>query len=84
MHIYYPYCRSIEDLSVQDRAELDSEVENHMVNRPIQELVDLWLQNQDDSIRLYARLGEEQEKNERHEVIIISNFIVFISIYIYM
>ncbi|KAG2227055.1 hypothetical protein INT45_006462 [Circinella minor] len=67
MHIYFPYCRSIEDLSVQDRAELDSEIENNMINRPVQELVDLWLQNQDDSIRIYERLGEEQEKHESYE-----------------
>ncbi|KAI9492433.1 ubiquitin carboxyl-terminal hydrolase [Zychaea mexicana] len=67
MHILYPTCRSVEDLPAQDRAELDAEIETSVVGRPVQELVDLWLQNQDDSIRLYARLSEELEKHESHE-----------------
>ncbi|KAI8147473.1 ubiquitin carboxyl-terminal hydrolase [Fennellomyces sp. T-0311] len=67
LHIYYPLCRSIEDLPANDRAELDAEVETGINGRPVQELVDLWLQNQDDSIRLYARLGEEQDKHEHYE-----------------
>lgn len=68
MHSLYAHCRSVNDLPDEEKAELQQELKSEVEGRPVAELMDLWLQVQDDSLRLQGRLADEHEKREKYEV----------------
>jgi hypothetical protein len=58
------YCRSYEQLPTKDQTMLQSLLNEY--NK--EDMMDIWLQTQDDSLRLYENLGLEVEKDKMYEV----------------
>ncbi|KAI8394067.1 uncharacterized protein BYT42DRAFT_609819 [Radiomyces spectabilis] len=65
------YCRSIHDMPKDEQNAMHSQLETEVKNRPMDELTTLWLKIQDDTLRLYEQLGQEDEKEEnyKHDVV---------------
>lgn len=61
------YCKSFEQLPVQDQDMIRSFLRQNSSEEK-QDVMDTWLQIQDDSLRLYESLGLELEKQEIYEV----------------
>ncbi|KAG1123783.1 hypothetical protein G6F42_010232 [Rhizopus arrhizus] len=60
------YCKSFEQLPVQDQDMIRSFLRQNSSEEK-QDVMDTWLQIQDDSLRLYESLGHELEKQEIYE-----------------
>ncbi|KAL7315175.1 hypothetical protein PS15m_006661 [Mucor circinelloides] len=61
------YCKSFEQLPVQDQDMIRSFLRQNSSEEK-QDVMDTWLQIQDDSLRLYESLGLELEKQEIYEI----------------
>ncbi|KAG0168815.1 ubiquitin carboxyl-terminal hydrolase [Apophysomyces sp. BC1034] len=64
-------CRTIEDLPNEEQDAVQAELESEVLGRCMKELTDTWLRIQDDSLRLYENLGEEDMRHQQyqHEII---------------
>ena len=61
------YCHSMEQLSPKEQSIYRNQLHEYIQRDGI---MDAWLQVQDDALRLYESLGEEDEKDQMNEVII--------------
>lgn len=61
------YCKSFEQLPVEDQAMIHNFLRENSSEKK-QDIMDTWLQVQDESLRLYENLGIELEKQEIYEV----------------
>lgn len=59
------YCRSFEQLPPEEQTIVKSILKEHTKK---EDIMDAWLQTQDDSLRLYECLGLEDEKQALYEV----------------
>lgn len=59
------YCRSFDQLPPEEQTSVKSILKEHTKQ---EDIMDAWLQTQDDSLRLYECLGLEDEKQELYEV----------------
>ncbi|CAO3635577.1 unnamed protein product [Mucor fragilis] len=61
------YCKSFEQLPLQDQDMIHSFLRQNASEKR-QDVMDTWLQIQDDALRLYESLGLELEKQEIYEI----------------
>lgn len=61
----FDYCRSYEQLPAEDQTNLQVLLKE-LTHK--EDMFDIWLQTQDDSLRLYENLGLEVEKDELYKV----------------
>lgn len=59
-------------LTSSDLVDLQAHIGSNTQGRSLEEIMDFWLQVQDDSLRIYKQLGEECEKQQKYQVIISS------------
>ena len=57
-------------LTNNDLSDLQAQISFNTQGRSLEEIMDYWLQVQDDSLRIYKQLGEEYEKQQKYQVII--------------
>lgn len=57
------YCPSFDQLPLEEQTSVKS-----ILNTKQEDIMDTWLQIQDDSLRLFECLGFEDEKQELYEV----------------
>jgi hypothetical protein len=57
------YCRSYEQLPPEDQTTVQA-----LLSGKKEDMMDIWLQTQDDALRLYESLGLEVEKDKMYEV----------------
>lgn len=59
------YCQSFDQLPPEEQISVKSILKEYTKQ---EDIMDAWLQTQDDSLRLYECLGLEDEKQEIYEV----------------
>lgn len=57
-------------LTSNDLSDLQAQIGYNTQGRSLAEIMDFWLQVQDDSLRIYKQLGEECQKHQKYQVII--------------
>ncbi|KAL0078526.1 hypothetical protein J3Q64DRAFT_1765052 [Phycomyces blakesleeanus] len=60
------YCRVFEDLPVDEQISIQTSIKTDVRGWSEAELTDRWMQTQDESLRLYERLGTEYQKHKEY------------------
>lgn len=54
-------------LTSNDLSDLQAQIGYNTQGRSLAEIMDFWLQVQDDSLRIYKQLGEECQKHQKYQ-----------------
>ncbi len=67
------YCRSFDQLPSEDQTNIGAILKGYAKQ---EDIMDAWLQTQDDSLRLYECLGHEFEKQKVYEVFLFTRKVI--------